>query len=372
MKTIFFLQCSLFLSFFAPQSIVAQRIIKLDNPSFEDFPQHSHAPTGWFDCGFAGETPPDIQPSSFQVRKLPQHGKSYLGMIVRDNNTWEAVGQKLQTPLMPNQTYEFRLQLCKSEWYIGKSKSTNKEINYVTPAIVRIWGGNTDCSKDENLADSEPIENTDWKNYSFHLKPKRTYNYLMIEVCYKMPTLFPYNGNVLIDNASDLVPIESKVQPNRVYIPIDSQQVTIIEDSLKKYINSKHLCLYSFDTVMKYDDYRPVNKQEVERRAIQSVLVSTTDYEKIAGVMTQTSITTPKKCLYQPRNAIVFYSSEGRILGYMELCFHCHKSKSYGSITNRVGDVLFTIQNYPDYKELSALFKKYQLNIESIPINNGY
>lgn len=37
--------------------------ITLKNPSFEDIPKHSRTPHGWFDCGFTGETPPDILPT---------------------------------------------------------------------------------------------------------------------------------------------------------------------------------------------------------------------------------------------------------------------------------------------------------------------
>jgi outer membrane protein OmpA-like peptidoglycan-associated protein len=214
-----FLQFSLLLTGFAPFSLVAQQTIKLDNPSFEDFPQPAHTPANWYDCGFASETPPDVQPNpQFQVSKPAKDGKTYLGMVVRDNNTWEAVGQRLKIPLQKGQCYQFSLQLAKSELYVSKSKVTNKDVNYVTPAIVRIWGGNTYCSKDENLADSEPIENGQWKTYTFRLKPKSDYNYIMIEAFYKMPTLFPYNGNILVDNASDLVPTPCDSKPAPVVV----------------------------------------------------------------------------------------------------------------------------------------------------------
>lgn len=214
-----FLQFSLLLTGLTPFSLVAQQTIKLDNPSFEDFPQPAHTPTGWYDCGFASETPPDVQPNpQFQVSKPAKEGKTYLGMVVRDNNTWEAIGQRLKIPLQKGQCYQFSLQLAKSELYVSKSKVTNKDVNYVTPAIVRIWGGNTYCSKDENLADSEPIENGQWKTYTFRLKPKSDYNYIMIEAFYKMPTLFPYNGNILVDHASDLVPTPCDSKPAPVVV----------------------------------------------------------------------------------------------------------------------------------------------------------
>ncbi|MEY4936686.1 MAG: hypothetical protein RIS64_3045 [Bacteroidota bacterium] len=232
-----FLQFSLLLAGFTPLNLAAQQIIKLDNPSFEDFPQAAHTPAGWFDCGFASETPPDVQPNpQFQVSKPAKDGKTYLGLVVRDNNTWEAVGQRLKIPLQKGQCYQFSLQLAKSELYVSKSKMTNKDVNYVTPAIVRIWGGNSYCSKDENLADSEPIENGAWKTYTFRLKPKSDYNYIMIEAFYKMPTLFPYNGNILVDNASDLVPTpcDSKPKPIEVASVEPPKKVKVTPPTLKK------------------------------------------------------------------------------------------------------------------------------------------
>jgi len=76
------------------------QIIPLNNPSFEDTPSIGITPKCWLDCGMPGETPPDIQPNQFRVDKSPQHGNTYLGMVTRDSDTWEAVGQMLETPLV--------------------------------------------------------------------------------------------------------------------------------------------------------------------------------------------------------------------------------------------------------------------------------
>jgi outer membrane protein OmpA-like peptidoglycan-associated protein len=181
--------------------------IKLDNPSFEDYPGAQHTPQGWFDCGFAGESAPDVQPSgSFSVNKPAFHGSTYLGMVVRDNNTWEAVGQRLKTPLLKGVTYTFSLNASRSELYTSQSKMTGKEANYITPATIRIWAGSGYCAKDEMLEQTEQISEGNWKKFTFKFTPKSQLNYFMIEAFYKVPTLFPYNGNVLIDNASDIVP----------------------------------------------------------------------------------------------------------------------------------------------------------------------
>lgn len=182
-------------------------IIKLDNPSFEDFPGAAHTPQGWFDCGFAGETPPDVHPNnSFNVNKPAFHGSTYIGMVVRDNNTWEAIGQRLKTPLIKGVTYTFSLYAARSELYMSKSHLTGKDANYITPATVRIHAGTGYCAKEETLEQTEAVSVGIWQKFTFKFTPKATYSYFMIEAFYKVPTLFPYNGNILIDNASDIVP----------------------------------------------------------------------------------------------------------------------------------------------------------------------
>jgi outer membrane protein OmpA-like peptidoglycan-associated protein len=202
-------------------------IIKLDNPSFEDFPGAAHTPQGWFDCGFAGESAPDVQPSgTFSVNKPAFHGSTYLGMVVRDNNTWEAIGQRLKSPLLKGVTYTFSLNAARSELYMSKSQLTGKDANYITPATVRIWAGSGYCAKEEMLDETEPVSEGNWKKFTFKFTPKMTLNYFMIEAFYKVPTLFPYNGNVLIDNASDIVPEIKKEEPKIANVPVKEKPKT--------------------------------------------------------------------------------------------------------------------------------------------------
>jgi len=182
--------------------------IELNNPSFEDFARASKEPRGWYDCGFAGETPPDVQPSGgFEVFKPAFNGRTYLGMVVRDNDTWESVSQRLSRPLEGGQCYEFSLHISRSELYVSVSRSTDNRANYTTPAKVRIWGGNEFCDKREMLAETSLIVNTRWLQYDFRFEPKQDYSFIIFEAFYKTPTLFPYNGNVLLDNASAIQPV---------------------------------------------------------------------------------------------------------------------------------------------------------------------
>ncbi len=179
--------------------------ITLVNPSFEDLPKAGAAPSGWFDCGKTGETPPDVQPGSFSVTKPPSHGNSYLGLVVRDNETWEGVSQRLSRPLEKDHCYEFTMDVCRAELYLSTSKLTGQEANYATPAKIRIYGGTGYCTKAELLYETAVITNTRWLGHTFRLSPKSgNYPYLFIEAYYKTPVLFPYNGNILLDNASSI------------------------------------------------------------------------------------------------------------------------------------------------------------------------
>jgi len=211
-----------FLCFSIGYTIGQDGVITLINPGFEDFPRQGKPPKGWQDCGFEGETPPDVQPSDlisasyFEVSKAAFEGNTYLGMVVRDNDTWERVSQRLSSPLEAGQCYEFSLHLCRSELYVSQSRKTYEETNYTTPAKLRIWGGSGHCSKRELLAETSQVNNTRWLEYNFKFEPKSTHTYIMLEAFYNTPILFPYNGNVLIDNASPIV-----------QVPCDEPQVPV-------------------------------------------------------------------------------------------------------------------------------------------------
>lgn len=188
----------------------SQDTIKLKNPSFEDYPRVSSAPSGWLDCGFPEETEPDVQPSpnnEFKVTKPANHGYTYLGMVVRDNDTWESVGQKLSSPLRKGQCYSFTIDLARSNTYISQTKTTGKDANYNTPAKLRIYGGFGYCDKKFLLGESSMVINYNWKSYVFKFEPVDDYSYIILEAFYQTPTLFPYNGNILLDNASAIAPI---------------------------------------------------------------------------------------------------------------------------------------------------------------------
>ena len=158
--------------------------IVLQNPSFEDMPRMAKVPRGWQDCGFPTESEPDIQPAGsgsaafFKVTQPAQDGQTYVGMVVRDNDTWEMISQRLSQPIEAGKCYEFSLSLCRSEIYVSPSRITSEEVNYTSPVKLRIWGGNGYCGKTELLAETPLVINTRWLIYNFKFEPKQNFSYI--------------------------------------------------------------------------------------------------------------------------------------------------------------------------------------------------
>lgn len=200
--------CVLAIVFALTTNLKAQsEIIFLENPSFEDAPRAGMAPSGWTDCGFPGETAPDVQPfGGFGVTQLAYDKNTYLGLVTRDNKTWESVVQKLSKPLRKGQCYKFSIYLANSERYVSATKRDPSLLtNFEKGVVLRIFAGNSAKDKTELLVTSEIIEHTEWKQYKFEFTPKNAdYYYFFLEAYYKTPTMFHYNGNLLLDKASEI------------------------------------------------------------------------------------------------------------------------------------------------------------------------
>jgi hypothetical protein len=189
-------------------TVIAQKAkkISLTNPSFEDgFSLPGQPPKGWYDCGFEGESPPDVLPAPFfAVTKEPDKGFSYLGMVTRDNYTFEAVGQKLSSTMLKHTCYSFRISVATSDSYKSISRKTGKPTNYTAPVRLLIWAGNDYCEQNELLAETSPFMHREWRKFNFTFKPKSDHSFIKFSVYYA--TGEATNGNILLDNASDIVP----------------------------------------------------------------------------------------------------------------------------------------------------------------------
>ena len=206
----------------------AQEEIKLINPSFEGMPTLSRGPVGWVDCGFPGESAADVHPvssSDFGVTQEAMDGKTYLGMVVRDNDTWEAVSQYLSSPFQADSVYSFSIYLARSTMYLSRSRKTNTPANYTTPAILRVWGGNGACDKAELLAETPEIIDALWMKYGIVFSPSKAYTYITLETYYTVPVLSPYNGNLLLDNCSPIELLSGRTIDPTERIQIEASQI---------------------------------------------------------------------------------------------------------------------------------------------------
>jgi len=174
---------------FCPSLLLGQEI-RLANPSFEGVPSDATMPQQWSGCQ-RGSTP-DILPGFWGVYLEPYEGESYIGLITREDGSFESIGQKLSSPFKKDECYRFTVELAHSNTYA----------NYNLPIRLRIWGAKTRCSKDQLLAETTSIKHLDWKTYPLQFVAEEEFPYVIIEAYYTKGVYFPYRGNLLIDNIS--------------------------------------------------------------------------------------------------------------------------------------------------------------------------
>lgn len=166
--------------------------IVLDNPSFEGEPEDATLPNGWLECKTG--TTPDILPGEWGVYTEPSDGETYLGLITRQDKTWESVGQRLSSPLIRDVCYQFEVDLAHSKTYTG----------YNQPIKLRIWVGKKRCSRTQLIYESELINHSDWRTYMIEFTSKSNYNYIIFEAYFPKGYPTSVKGNVLIDNVSEI------------------------------------------------------------------------------------------------------------------------------------------------------------------------
>jgi len=167
--------------------------IYLQNPSFEGTPKDATAPPSWIGCEEG--TTPDILPGPWGVLLPPFDGETFMGLITRNDGSWESVGQRLSQPMKRGECYSFSLQLARSTTYE----------NYNMPIQLKIWGGTTSCNKKQLLGKSSAIEHATWKEYEFQFYPKADLHYIIFEAYYQDGVYLEYRGNVLLDDCSAIV-----------------------------------------------------------------------------------------------------------------------------------------------------------------------
>ena len=198
--------CSVILLLAAGVRGLGQERFLIRNPSFEkDRPAAGLVPQDWTNLGAPDESPPDIQPGIFDVNLKAQDGKTYLGLVVRDNNTWEGIGQELDGWLKKDSAYTFSVWLARTNGLRSMSRMTGQEAMYNNPTVLKIWGVNTQTQEEELLAESLTVSHSQWILYTFILKPSVADFDEIDLMAYYAPGFEQTNGNLLIDNCSEIV-----------------------------------------------------------------------------------------------------------------------------------------------------------------------
>lgn len=162
------------------------------NASFEGEARDATVPRGWLICT-EGSTP-DILPGPWGVYNEPSHGETYVGLITRENGTWESLGQKLTEKLEEDRCYQMSLDVARSDTYA----------DYHDPIKLRIWCGKSKCDRSQLILETDFIRSTEWEKLEFNFTAKTDMNYILIEAFIREGN-FSHKGNVLIDNISAIV-----------------------------------------------------------------------------------------------------------------------------------------------------------------------
>jgi len=231
----------LFLFIISVSYLSGQTQVDLRNPNFSigkaapSYYNNGHM-REWEDCGkaqFPVESGFDVQPGSFQVTTKPKVGSAYIGLVTRDNGTYECICQELDIEIIEHTQYVLSVYLAKAEVY--SSLAVQDRIDgadstfHVNSTVLRIWGGLSVRNKDELLYESEVIDHHEWKNYIAQFTPKETHKYLHFEVYYCGENN-NQNGNLLID-AINHVDID-----NSTLNELRNQKQAALESELKKQI----------------------------------------------------------------------------------------------------------------------------------------
>lgn len=213
MKQLFFI-----LGFFTPLFIGAQtEVIFIKNGSFEAEAQKGAITLNlknWVDCGqidFPNSSPPDIHGGDtdfWSVKKAPQDGETYLGLVIRESGEYESISQRLASPLKAGTCYSFSIYLAQSDQYLSQTKNSGPEkVSFVNTTEFLLWGGSGYCNPRQNLVQSKPIDHTDWIEYTFIFKPDMDLGYITLMAFYVGEENL-YNGHLLIDQMSDITELD--------------------------------------------------------------------------------------------------------------------------------------------------------------------
>jgi len=165
--------------------------IIIDNGSFEGTPADATMPAGWF----AGEkgTTPDILPGYWGVYNESEDGETFVGLITRQDGSFESISQRLPDKLEKGTCYSLSFFLSFSDNYTG----------YNAPIHLRVWVASKKNKRQQLVFKSPKISSTDWEKFTLEFSPEEDMYYIILEA-HISDKKKSHKGNILIDNMSPI------------------------------------------------------------------------------------------------------------------------------------------------------------------------
>ncbi|MBR9920907.1 MAG: hypothetical protein GYB31_08705 [Bacteroidetes bacterium] len=194
-----------------PFCLEAQVVHRFANPSFEGEPGLNNTPEGWKQCSMVRNIPATVSEeiisnsNGFYIcGPDPSDGRTYMLMVGRQDDSWEAVYQKMEQKLEKGKWYAFEVDVARAHCLVSTIVGQGGIYDFSAPLSLGVKGSNHSCKFADLLYKSPAITDTLWQRIEIAFKAKKNYTNLVLEVTYPSEAFIPYNGNLLLDNISDL------------------------------------------------------------------------------------------------------------------------------------------------------------------------
>ena len=165
-------------------ALLAQAQEYLPNPSMEGPPRTNFPPAPWLNCGPYSSV--DTQPGQFGITKIPADNLTCIGMVARGDDQFgtplsgstEGAGVFLLDTLFTGQEYDLTFSLSYDPDFSWEG------LNFGNPCRMRIFIGDGECNKAQEIYLSQPIDHYPWLEYTFRFTPQAQADFLIFEAAF--------------------------------------------------------------------------------------------------------------------------------------------------------------------------------------------
>lgn len=183
-------------------------ILKLRNKSFDALNKHFVIPPAWYpQILFLGvKSPKELRLTRFyREEEKSQKGNNHVALSTYFNGTRENIGQKLKYPIIQGHTYKMDIWLAWSpnRTTIHPIQQLHSGERDLRPVKLQVYGFHSaEDYSNSLLAETAVVDHTDWKKYTLSWESPGKYQYIYLVATWNGEEY--YNGNILLDNISDI------------------------------------------------------------------------------------------------------------------------------------------------------------------------